>query len=95
MELNVKQDTVGQVFNGVPSINTNEIETRVLVDNGATVVLGGIFVSDKNKSVEKTPFLGDLPYVGALFRRTIERDDKQELMIFITPKIVRDTVARR
>ncbi len=95
MELNVKQDTIGQVFNGVPSINTNEIETEVLVDNGETVVLGGIFISDKNTSVEKTPFFGDLPYVGALFRRTIERDDKQELLIFITPKIIQDTLARR
>ena len=95
MELNVKQDTVGQVFNGVPSINTNEIETEVLVDNGATVVLGGIFISDKNTSIEKTPFLGDLPYVGAMFRRTIERDDKQELLIFITPRLIRDSLTQR
>jgi type IV pilus assembly protein PilQ len=93
MELNVKQDTVGQVFNGVPSINTNEIETEVLVDNGQTVVLGGIFQTDKNVSTTKTPFLGDLPYVGRLFRRDIERDDKQELLIFITPRIIQDTIS--
>lgn len=95
MELNVKQDTVGQVFNGVPSINTNEIETEVLVDNGQTVVLGGIFQTDKNVSTTKTPFLGDLPYVGRLFRRDIERDDKQELLIFITPRIIQDTLSAR
>ena len=95
MELNVKQDTVGQVFNGVPSINTNEIETEVLVDNGQTVVLGGIFQTDKNVSTTKTPFLGDLPYVGRLFRRDIERDDKQELLIFITPRIIQDTLTAR
>ena len=95
MELNVKQDTVGQVFNGVPSINTNQIETQVLVDNGQTVVLGGIFQTDKNISTTKTPFLGDLPYVGRLFRRDIERDDKQELLIFITPRIIQDTLTAR
>ncbi|MCZ6643280.1 MAG: type IV pilus secretin PilQ family protein [Gammaproteobacteria bacterium] len=92
MELNVKQDTVGQVFNGVPSINTNEIQTQVLVDNGQTIVLGGVFQTDRNISTTKTPFLGDLPYIGRLFRRTIERDDKQELLIFITPRIIQDTL---
>lgn len=95
MELNVKQDTVGQVFNGIPSINTNEIQTEVLVDNGQTVVLGGIFQTDKNISTTKTPFLGDLPYVGRLFKRTLERDDKQELLIFITPRIIADSLTDR
>ncbi len=95
MELNVKQDTVGTVFNGVPSINTNEIQTEVLVDNGQTVVLGGIFQTDKNVSTTKTPFLGDIPYVGRLFKRTVERDDKQELLIFITPRIISDALADR
>ncbi len=95
MELNVKQDTVGTVFNGVPSINTNEIQTEVLVDNGQTVVLGGIFQTDKNISTTKTPFLGDLPYVGRLFKRVIERDDKQELLIFITPRIIADSLTDR
>ena len=95
MELNVKQDTVGTVFNGVPSINTNEIQTEVLVDNGQTVVLGGIFQTDKNVSTTKTPFLGDIPYVGRLFKRTVERDDKQELLIFITPRIIADTLTDR
>jgi len=92
MELNVKQDTVGQVFNGIPSINTNEIQTQVLVDNGQTIVLGGVFQTDRNISTTKTPFLGDLPYIGRFFRRTIERDDKQELLIFITPRIIQDSL---
>ena len=94
MELNVKQDTVGQEFgpSGIPSINTNEIETLVLVDNGQTVVLGGIFQTTKSFATTKTPFLGDLPYVGRLFRRTSERDDKQELLMFITPRIIQDTL---
>jgi type IV pilus assembly protein PilQ len=94
MDLNVTQDTVGQSFNGVPSINTNAIETQVLVDNSQTVVLGGIFTVDRSTEVTKTPFLGDLPYLGRMFRRDIERDNKQELLIFITPKIVQDTFVR-
>ena len=92
MELNVKQDTVGDIFNGVPSIDTNSIETQVLVDNGQTIVLGGIFTTDKNVSTTKTPFIGDLPYVGRLFRRTAERDDKSELLIFITPRIIQESL---
>jgi type IV pilus assembly protein PilQ len=95
MDLKVNQDTVGQVFNGVPSINTNEITTQVLVDNGQTVVLGGIFQTDRNESTTKTPFLGDLPYVGRLFRRTLQRDDKQELLIFITPRIIQEALSAR
>ena len=95
MDLKVNQDTVGTVFAGVPSINTNEITTQVLVDNGQTVVLGGIFQTDRNTTVTKTPFLGDLPYVGRMFRRTLERDDKQELLIFITPRVIQDAIAGR
>ncbi|MEQ8486617.1 MAG: type IV pilus secretin PilQ family protein [Pseudomonadales bacterium] len=94
MKLTVKQDTVGTVFAGVPSINTNEIQTQVLVDNSQTIVLGGIFSTDRNVSTTKTPFLGDLPYIGRAFRRTTERDDKQELLIFITPRIIQDSLTR-
>jgi type IV pilus assembly protein PilQ len=94
MDLNVTQDTVGIPFNGVPSINTNAIETQVLVDNAQTVVLGGIFTVDNSVGVTKTPFLGDLPYLGRMFRRDIERSDKQELLIFITPKIIEDSFNR-
>ena len=90
MDLRVNQDSVGQVFNGVPSIDTTAISTRVLVQNGQTLVLGGMFRTDRNFSVTKTPLLGDIPYLGRLFRRTIERDDKQELLIFITPRIIDD-----
>ena len=88
LEINVKQDNVGRIFNGVPSINTNEIETEVLIDDGETLVLGGIFQTDRNFATEKTPLLGNLPLLGRLFRRTFERDDKQELLIFITPRIL-------
>ncbi|MBM4206414.1 MAG: type IV pilus secretin PilQ, partial [Gammaproteobacteria bacterium] len=95
MKLNVKQDTAGVVFNVVPSISTNEVETEVLVANGETVVLGGIFTTDKDISTTKTPFLGDLPYIGRIFRNTLERDDKQELPIFITPRIIADSLTEQ
>ena len=88
MQLKVKQDTVGQIFNGVPSINTNEMQTNVLVGNGQTLVLGGILQEDENDARRKTPILGDLPVVGRLFRRKIKRKDQQELMVFITPTLV-------
>ena len=88
MQLKVKQDTVGQIFNGVPSINTNEIQTRVLVGNGETVVLGGILQEDANDAERKTPMLGDLPVIGRVFRRRITRQDQQELLVFVTPTLV-------
>ena len=90
MDLNVNQDQVGQVFGGVPSINTRQVTTQVLVDNGDTVVLGGIFEQTKRQDSERVPFFGDLPYVGFLFRQTSVRDDKSELLIFVTPKILED-----
>jgi len=95
MELEIKQDTVGAVFNGVPSINTNNVKTQVLVNNGETIVLGGIFTTQSTESVTKTPFFGDLPYVGKLFRRTTSTDDKQELLIFITPRLIKDSLTTR
>ncbi|MEM6708903.1 MAG: type IV pilus secretin PilQ family protein [Pseudomonadota bacterium] len=96
MDLNVKQDTVAQLTVGnAPAINTNEVETQVLVDNGQTVVLGGIFQTDRTVATVKTPFLGDLPYVGKIFRRKTERDDKTELLIFITPRILKDSIVAR
>ena len=91
MDLEVKQDTVGRIYHGVPSINTTRIVTQVLVDDGATLVLGGIFQTDRHHAVTRTPLLGNLPFIGRAFRRTTERDDKQELFIFITPAIVADT----
>lgn len=95
MELEITQNTVGAVFNGVPSINTNTIKTQVLVDDGETIVLGGIFTTQTTESVTKTPFIGDLPYVGRFFRRNTKSDQKQELLIFITPRIIKDSLTNR
>jgi type IV pilus assembly protein PilQ len=95
MELSVTQDTIGAVFNGIPSINTNEVETKVLVNNGETIVLGGIFTTEKRDSITKTPLLGDLPLIGRLFRRRTEDESKQELLIFITPRLISDALSSR
>jgi type IV pilus assembly protein PilQ len=93
MDLEVNQDTVsGTVVNGVPAINTRSVTTQVLVQNGETVVLGGVYSSSERKAVDRTPFFGDLPYVGFLFKRTDIDSTKSELLIFITPKILKDSL---
>lgn len=88
MDLEVNQDSRGQVTAGIPSIDTNAVKTQVLVGDGETVVLGGIFQSEVAKNIVKTPFLGDLPYIGRLFRRTENIDSRSELLIFVTPQIM-------
>ena len=95
MDLEVNQDSIGAVFNGVPSIRTNSIQTQVLVNNGETVVLGGVFQTVVSEGITKTPLLGDLPWVGNLFRQKSKSDDKQELLIFITPRLIRDSLTQR
>ena len=95
MDLEVKKDAVGQIFRDIPSVDTKRVSTQVLVDNGDTIVLGGIFEQTTRTTVDKVPFLGDVPFVGALFRRTVKQDDKTELLIFVTPKIVKDTLTVR
>ncbi|WP_374953538.1 type IV pilus secretin PilQ [Marinobacter persicus] len=94
MDLVVSQDSRGEVTAGIPSINTNEVATQVLVANGETVVLGGIFQSEVATQTTKTPFLGDIPYLGRLFKRTEKIDERSELLIFITPKIVETDLLR-
>ncbi|MDX1609149.1 MAG: type IV pilus secretin PilQ [Halofilum sp. (in: g-proteobacteria)] len=93
MDLRVTRDSVGQLFAGVPSIDTREVDTQVLVDNGETVVLGGIYERTRNDQVNRVPFFSELPVVGKLFRSTIKEDDKSELLVFVTPKIVKGTDA--
>jgi type IV pilus assembly protein PilQ len=90
MDLEVSKDEVGEVFLGVPSIDTRSVKTQVLVDNGETVVLGGIYEQSTNDNVERVPFFGDLPYVGFLFKNTFNEDRKRELLVFVTPKIVKE-----
>jgi type IV pilus assembly protein PilQ len=90
MDLTVNRDSVGQIFAGVPSIDTNEVNTQVLVENGETVVLGGIFESENRTDKDLVPFFGDIPYLGNLFKRTGQSSSKQELLIFVTPKILKE-----
>jgi len=97
LDLNVKKDSVGQVIVGgagqqVPSIDTREITTSVIVNDGQTVVLGGILETERRESEKKVPFLGDMPYLGRLFKTTNKQNNKDELLIFVTPKIVREGV---
>ncbi len=93
MDLSISLDSRGEDTTEGPAINTQEINTQVLIENGETVVLGGIFNQTKTDTINKVPVLGDLPFVGWLFRRTINVDDKRELLIFVTPKIIKDTLS--
>lgn len=93
LDLTVNQDTRGEnILDIGPAINTREVGTQVLVENGETVVLGGVYQQRTNRDVSKVPFLGDLPGVGALFRSTLETSAKQELLMFVTPKIVKESI---
>ena len=93
MDLTVNKDSVGQVFGGIPSIDTREVQTQVLVNNGDTIVLGGIYEQITRDEEDKIPLLGDLPLIGALFRHTLKSDQKAELLIFVTPKILKDSLS--
>jgi type IV pilus assembly protein PilQ len=97
LDLDVRDDAVGTIVVAsggvnVPSINTREISTQVLVNDGQTVVLGGILSTTEREDDTKVPYLGDIPVLGHLFKNTVHQDNKDELMIFITPKIVREGV---
>ena len=97
LDLNVKKDSVGQVVVtsggvNVPSIDTREISTQVLVNDGQTVVLGGILETTRRDTETKVPFIGDIPVLGRLFKTTSKQNDKAELLIFVTPKILREGV---
>ncbi len=90
MDLKVNQDSRGVVTNNVPAINTRELHTKVLVNNGETVVLGGIYQQNKQLQKDSIPFFGKLPLVGWMFRNENNSDQRSELMIFVTPKIIQD-----
>lgn len=95
LDLQVNKDSVGTLFGGIPSIDTKEIQTQVLMNNGETVVLGGIYEQNTRNDTERIPFFGDLPIIGALFRSTHERSEKSELLIFVTPKIIKQETANK
>lgn len=90
MDLKVNKDSRGAETTSGPAIDTKQVSTQVLVENGGTVVIGGIYTQDKRDTVTKVPFLGDVPVVGFLFKNRTSRDNKTELLIFVTPKIVKE-----
>jgi type IV pilus assembly protein PilQ len=93
MDLEVKKDKVGTILSGVPSIDTQRVTTQVLVANGETAVLGGIYEQVERSDVDKVPFFGDLPIMGNLFKRKTIQTDKTELLIFVTPKVMDDNLS--
>ncbi|MFB9156584.1 type IV pilus secretin PilQ [Chromobacterium violaceum] len=95
MDITVNKDSANfeKTVNGTPSLSTEKIITQVLVENGGTVVLGGIYQQQLNDVINKVPFLGDIPLLGALFRSSQKIDKRSELLIFITPKVINDLVA--
>lgn len=97
MDLSINQDSIGGFINGqfgsqIPQIDVTQLETQVLVGDGQTVVLGGIFQTETTNTTTKVPLLGDVPILGKLFRRNVKRDDKREVIIFITPRILSNTL---
>ena len=95
LDVEVNKDSVGAVTAGVPSINTKSVKTQVLVENGGTIVIGGIFEQIDRTEEVKVPFLGDVPYLGNLFKTKSRTLNKTELLIFLTPKVVTDRSAAR
>ena len=88
MQLEIRQDSILPTASGVPSINTNEVITSALVEDGETIVLGGVFREEATATESKTPILGDIPGLEWLFKRTVSDTRRTELLIFITPGIV-------
>ena len=90
MEVKVTKDAPDftKSVNGVPPIDKNEVNAKVLVADGETIVIGGVFTNKQSKTVDKVPFLGDLPYLGRLFKRDVVEDSKTELLVFLTPRIM-------
>ena len=95
MTLDINNDSVGQVTASGIAINTKHVKTEVLVENGGTVVIGGIYIQTLSKTITKVPLFGDIPVLGNLFKNTADTDNKSELLVFITPRIVDDRLTVR
>ena len=95
LDLDVNKDSPGEILQNVRAINTKHIKTQVLVENGGTEVIGGIFELFEDNAEAKVPFLGDIPAVGNLFKTKTKQVNKQEMLIFITPKVITDRLSVR
>ncbi len=93
LDVHVNKDSRGQDTAAGPAIDTKNVQTQVLVENGGTVVLGGIFEQTETTTITKVPLLGDVPVLGALFRNRQLTNNRSELLIFITPRVVSERVA--
>ncbi len=95
LDVEANKDSRGKDTNAGPAIDTKHVKTQVLVENGGTVVIGGIFEQTDRETINKVPFLGDVPFLGNLFKNKVRIDNKTELLIFITPKVVSERAAAR
>ncbi|MDR1423859.1 MAG: type IV pilus secretin PilQ [Azoarcus sp.] len=95
IQVNKDNALMEESVRGVPPIETKSVKSDVLIENGGTVVIGGIYLEEEHNSVSKVPLLGDIPFVGALFRTTNRSTDQRELLVFITPRIVEDSLSLR
>ena len=95
LDVDVSRDAVGQLTNAGYAIDTRHVKTQVLVEDGGTVVIGGIYEQFERNRTDKVPLLGDIPVLGYLFRSTTRTNDRTELLVFLTPRIVTDTLAQR
>ncbi|QBJ78307.1 type IV pilus secretin PilQ [Aquitalea sp. USM4] len=92
MEIQINKDSVSSTLfvNSTPAIDTKVVKTQVMVENGGTVVIGGIYQQTLDTTINKVPLLGDIPFLGALFRSKVDKNNRTELLVFITPKVVED-----
>jgi len=95
MRLNVHKDSVGVTTNAGPAIDTKQVATEVLVENGGTVGIGGIYTQDETSQMSKIPLLGDIPYLGFFFRNERRLNQRRELLVFVTPRILKEAAASR
>ncbi len=95
MKLNVNKDSVGANTSAGPAIDTKQVTTEVLVENGGTVGVGGIYTQEESSTLTKVPLLGDIPLLGFFFRQDLKRNDKRELLIFVTPRVIKDSLSGR
>ena len=100
LRLQISKDNAGRLVTQqggatIPAIETRRIDTEVLINNGETVVLGGVFEQSDSDTVSKIPLLGDIPFLGALFRQKNKERTSRELLIFVTPKIVNESIVVR
>jgi type IV pilus assembly protein PilQ len=92
MKVILTQDTIGATYGGIPSINTKKVDTQVLVENGGTLVIGGVYSQNESESKNSVPLLADIPILGWLFKNETKTSDKRELLVFITPRIMSESL---